>query len=194
VRGNPTLGLILAGMAIGSLLSAFLSLAKYAADPTNQLPTITYWLMGSLSAINFRDLAFVAIPLLTGIFILVLIRWRLNVFAMGEEEAKALGMNTGVLRIAIVGCCTMVTASAVAISGTIGWIGLIIPHIGRMIVGPDHKKLIPVTLLMGAIFLLIIDNVARTMSQVEIPIGILTAILGVPFFLYLLARGRRGWA
>jgi iron complex transport system permease protein len=150
--------------------------------------------MGSLSAINFRDLAFVAIPLLTGIFILVLIRWRLNVFAMGEEEAKALGMNTGVLRIAIVGCCTMVTASAVAISGTIGWIGLIIPHIGRMIVGPDHKKLIPVTLLMGAIFLLIIDNVARTMSQVEIPIGILTAILGVPFFLYLLARGRRGWA
>ena len=194
VRSNPTLGLILAGMAIGSLLSAFLSLAKYVADPTNQLPTITYWLMGSLAAINFKDLAFVAAPMLLGIGTLVLIRWRFNVLAMGEEEAKSLGVNTGRLRIVIVACSTMITASAVAISGTIGWIGLIIPHIGRMIVGPDHKKLIPVSVLMGAIFLLVIDNVARTMSQVEIPIGILTAILGVPFFLYLLARGRRGWA
>ena len=194
VRGNHILGLILAGMAIGSLLSAFIQLTKYVADPTNQLPTITYWLMGSLSAINFRDLAFVAAPMLIGTGILVLLRWRLNVLAMGEEEAKTLGLNTGAIRIAIVVCCTLVTASAVAISGTIGWIGLIIPHIGRMLVGPDHKKLIPVTLLLGAIFLLIIDDVARTMAQVEIPIGILTAILGVPFFLYLLARGRRGWA
>ncbi|MCL2150469.1 MAG: iron ABC transporter permease [Dehalococcoidia bacterium] len=194
VRGNRTLGLILAGMAIGSLLSAFLSLAKYAADPTNQLPTITYWLMGSLSAISFKDLAFVAAPMLIGIGGLLLIRWRLNVLAMGEDEAKALGTNTGKLRAVIVICCTVITASAVAISGTIGWIGLIIPHIGRMLVGPDHKKLIPVSLLIGAIFLLLMDDIARTMAQVEIPIGILTAIMGVPFFLYLLARGRRGWA
>ena len=194
VRGNAILGLILAGMAIGSLFSAFLSLAKYAADPTNQLPAITYWLMGSLSSINFKDLLFAAIPMLIGIGILVLIRWRLNVLAMGDEEATAMGMNTGRLRAVIIGCCTMITASSVAIAGTIGWVGLIIPHIGRMLVGPDHKKLIPVTVLLGALYLLLIDDIARTMSQVEIPIGILTSIIGVPFFLYLLARGRKGWA
>jgi len=131
--------------------------------------------------------------MLIGMSILVLLRWRLNVLAMGEEEAKSLGVNAGRLRIIIVICCTMVTASAVAISGAIGWIGLIIPHIGRMLVGPDHKKLIPVVLLLGAIFLLLIDDIARTVAQVEIPIGILTAIMGVPFFLYLLTRGRRGW-
>jgi iron complex transport system permease protein len=194
VKGNATLSLILAGMAMGSLLSAFLSLAKYAADTTNELPAITYWLMGSLASINLHDLAFACIPMLTGIIILLLIRWRFNVLAMGEEEAMALGINTGRIRLIIVLCCTVITASAVSISGTIGWIGLVMPHIGRMLVGPDHKKLIPVTLLLGAIFLLIIDNVARVVAQIEIPIGILTAIIGVPFFLYLLSRGRKGWA
>jgi len=193
VRGNPIMGLILAGMAIGSLLGAFLSMAKYVADPNNQLPAITYWLLGSLAAISFRDLLFAAAPMLVGIGILVLLRWRLNVLAMGEEEAKSLGMNTSRIRIIIVVCCTMITASAVAISGTIGWIGLIIPHIGRMLVGPDHKRLIPVAMLLGAIFLLLVDDIARTLAQVEIPIGILTAIMGVPFFLYLLTHGRRGW-
>jgi len=194
VKGNATLSLILAGMAMGSLLGAFLSLTKYAADPTNQLPAITYWLMGSLAAINLHDLAFASIPMLVGMGILLLIRWRFNVLAMGEEEAQSLGVDTGKLRIIIVLCCTVITASAVSISGTIGWIGLIMPHIGRILVGPNHKKLIPVTLLLGAIFLLIIDDIARVMAQVEIPIGILTAIVGVPFFLYLLTRGRRGWA
>jgi len=193
VRGNATLGLVLAGMAVGSLLSAFLSLAKYAADPTDELPEITYWLMGSLNAINLRDLGFAFIPMLVGIIALILIRWRFNVLAMGEEEAITLGVNTNRIRFIIVLCCTMITASAVSISGTIGWIGLVMPHIGRMLVGPDHKKLIPVTLLLGAIFLLIVDNLARVIAQVEIPIGIITAIIGVPFFLYLLVKGRKGW-
>ena len=194
VRGNPTLSLILAGMAMGSLLAAFLSLAKYMADPTNQLPAITYWLMGSLAGLNLHDLLFASVPMVIGITILVLIRWRFNVLAMGEEEAMALGVNTGKLRLLIVLCCTVISASAVSISGTIGWVGLVMPHIGRMMVGPDHKKLIPVTLLLGAVFLLIIDDIARVMAKVEIPIGILTAIIGVPFFLYLLSRGKRGWA
>jgi iron complex transport system permease protein len=194
VKGNATLSLILAGMAMGSLMSAFLSLAKYAADTTDELPAITYWLMGSLASINLHDLAFACIPMIVGIIILLLIRWRFNVLAMGEEEAMAMGINTGRIRLVIVLCCTVITASAVSISGTIGWIGLVMPHIGRMLVGPDHKKLIPVTLLLGAIFLLIIDNVARVVAQIEIPIGILTAIIGVPFFLYLLSRGRKGWA
>jgi iron complex transport system permease protein len=125
---------------------------------------------------------------------LILIRWRFNVLAMGEEEAKALGVDTGRLRIIIVVCCTMITASAVCISGTIGWVGLVIPHIGRALVGPDHKKLLPVCLLIGAAFLLLIDDIARVVASVEIPIGILTAIVGIPFFVFLLKRGGRGWA
>jgi iron complex transport system permease protein len=194
VKGNPTLSLILAGMAIGSLFSAFLSLMKYAADPINQLPAITYWLMGSLASINNHDLLFAAIPMLVGMVILILIRWRFNVLAMGEEEARALGVDTGKLRFIIVICCTMITAASVCISGAIGWVGLVIPHIGRLLVGPNHQRLLPVCLLLGASYLLLIDDVARLVASVEIPIGILTAIIGAPFFIYLLNRGGKGWA
>jgi iron complex transport system permease protein len=194
VKGNPTLSLILAGMAIASLFGALLSLVKYVADPVNQLPAITYWLMGSLASVGQKSLLYAAVPMLIGITVLILIRWRFNVLAMGEEEAKALGVDTGRLRIIIVVCCTMITASAVCISGTIGWVGLVIPHIGRALVGPDHKKLLPVCLLIGAAFLLLIDDIARVVASVEIPIGILTAIVGIPFFVFLLKRGGRGWA
>jgi iron complex transport system permease protein len=194
VKGNPTLSLILAGMAIASLFGAMLSLVKYVADPVNQLPAITYWLMGSLASVGSKGLLYAAIPMLIGMIVLILIRWRFNVLAMGEEEAKALGVDTGRLRVIIVVCCTMNTASAVCISGTIGWVGLVIPHIGRALVGPDHKRLLPVCLLIGAIFLLLIDDIARVVASVEIPIGILTAIVGIPFFVFLLKRGGRGWA
>jgi iron complex transport system permease protein len=194
VKGNPTLSLILAGMAIASLFGALLSLVKYVADPVNQLPAITYWLMGSLASVGQKGLLYAAIPMIIGITVLVLIRWRFNVLAMGEEEAKALGVDTGRLRVIIVICCTMITASAVCISGTIGWVGLVIPNIGRALVGPDHKKLLPVCLLIGAAFLLLIDDIARVVASVEIPIGILTAIVGIPFFICLLNRGGRGWA
>ena len=194
VKGNPTLSLILAGIAIASLFNAFLSLIKYAADPTNQLPAITYWLMGSLASLNNTQLLFAGIPMLFGIIILLLIRWQFNVLAMGEEEAAALGVNTGRLRVIIVLCCTMISASSVCISGTIGWVGLVIPHIGRMLVGPDHKKLLPVTVLLGAAYLLFIDDIARNVASIEIPIGILTAVVGAPFFIYLLSRNNRGWA
>jgi iron complex transport system permease protein len=194
VKGNPTLSLILAGMAIASLFGAMLSLVKYVADPVNQLPAITYWLMGSLASVGSKGLLYAAIPMLIGMIVLILIRWRFNVLAMGEEEAKALGVDTGRLRVIIVVCCTMITASAVCISGTIGWVGLVIPHIGRALVGPDHKGLLPVCLLIGAIFLLLIDDIARVVASVEIPIGILTAIVGIPFFVFLLKRGGRGWA
>jgi iron complex transport system permease protein len=194
VKGNPTLTLILAGMAIGSLFGALLSLIKYVADPIDQLPAITYWLMGSLASVGYKGLIYAALPMLAGITVLILIRWRFNVLAMGEEEALALGVNTNQLRAIIIICCTMITASSVCISGTIGWIGLVIPHVSRVLVGPNHQKLLPVTLLMGAIFLLVIDNIARVIASVEIPIGILTAIIGVPFFIYLLRRSGRGWA
>ncbi len=194
VKGNATLTLILAGMAIASLFGALLSLMKYVADPVNQLPAITYWLMGSLASVGHKGLLYASIPMVVGITILILIRWRFNVLAMGEEEAMALGADTGKLRAIIVVCCTMISASSVCISGTVGWVGLIIPHIGRMLVGPNHKKLLPVCLLLGAVYLLLIDNICRVAASVEIPIGILTAIVGVPFFLYLLKRSGRGWA
>ena len=194
VKSNATLSLILAGIAIGSLFGAFLSLMKYVADPVDQLPAITYWLMGSLASVDTRTLLFAAIPMLVGITVLMLIRWRFNVLAMGEEEAMALGINTGRLRAVIIVCCTMITASSVCISGTIGWVGLVIPHIGRMLVGPNHKELLPVSLLLGAAYLLLIDDICRVVASIEIPIGILTAIVGVPFFIYLLSRSGRGWA
>jgi iron complex transport system permease protein len=194
VKGNPALSLILAGMAIASLFGAFLSMAKYVMDPINQLPAITFWLMGGLSSIKSPDLLIAAVPMVAGIIILILIRWRFNVLAMGEEEARALGLDTGKLRAIIVVCCTLITASGVCIAGTIGWVGLVIPHVGRTLVGPDHKRLIPICVLLGAAYLLLIDDIARTLLQIEIPIGILTAIIGAPFFIYLLSRGGRGWA
>jgi iron complex transport system permease protein len=194
VKGNSNLTLVLAGMAIASVFNALLSLTKYVADPINQLPAITFWLMGSLASISTHDLLFAAEPMIFGIVTLLLIRWRFNVLAMGEEEAQALGVDTSKLRIIIVICCTLITASAVCISGIIGWVGLVIPHIGRALVGPDHKKLIPVCILLGAVYLLIIDDLCRTLLSIEVPIGILTAIIGAPFFIYLLNRGGKGWA
>lgn len=194
VKANPTLSLILAGMAIASLFGAMLSLMKYAADPIDQLPAITYWLMGSLVSVGYKGLVYSVAPIIAGIAILILIRWRFNVLAMGEEEAIALGVDTTRLRAIIIICCTMITASSVCISGTIGWVGLVIPHMCRVLVGPDHKRLLPISLLMGAVFLLFIDNIARVAVSVEIPIGILTAIVGVPFFIYLLRKSGRGWA
>jgi iron complex transport system permease protein len=166
---------------------------KYVADPIDQLPTITYWLMGSLASVGYKGLAYAFGPILAGIFILILIRWHFNVLAMGEEEAMALGVDTGRLRLIIILCCTMITASSVCISGTIGWVGLVIPHISRVLVGPNHQQLLPISMLIGAVFLLFIDNIARVVASVEIPIGILTAIVGVPFFVYLLNRSQRGW-
>ncbi len=194
VKGNRTLSLVLAGLAISSLFSACLSLMEYIADPTDQLPTIIYWLMGSLASLTTADVLVAAVPLVTGAVIILLMRWRFNVLAMGEEEAQALGVNVGQIRIIIVICCTLMSASAVCLSGIIGWVGLVIPHISRLLVGPDHKRLLPVCLLLGACYLLLIDDIARTASSLEIPLGILTAMIGAPFFLYMLSRGGKGWA
>ncbi len=194
VKGNRTLSLVLAGLAISSLFSASLSLMEYIADPTDQLPTIIYWLMGSLASLGLIDVAVAAVPILAGMIILLLMRWRFNVLAMGEEEAQALGINLGRIRIVIIVCCTLMSASAVCISGIIGWVGLVIPHISRLLVGPDHKKLLPVSLLLGALYLLLIDDIARTATSLELPLGILTAMIGAPFFLYMLSRREKGWA
>jgi iron complex transport system permease protein len=193
VRSNPTLTLILAGMAIAALFTSLLSFMKYIADPFDELPAIVFWLMGSLSGVKMSDVLIVAGPMVIGIVILLLLRWRLNVLAMGEEESLSLGVDTKKMQFIIVICSTLITASAVSIAGVIGWVGLVIPHIGRIIVGPSHDKLLPVTFLLGAVYLLLIDTLTRSIFSMELPIGILTAIIGVPFFIYLLNRGRRSW-
>lgn len=193
IRSSEILVMVLSGMAIGSLFTALISLCKYTADPYSKLPQIVYWLMGSLSAVTNSQVLMVSVPIIIGIAIILLLRWRLNVLAMGDEESQSLGIETNKLRFIIIVCCTMITAAAVSISGIIGWVGLLIPHVSRILIGPDHKKLIPATICLGASFLLLIDNISRTLLVVEVPIGILTAIIGVPFFLYLLRKGYNQW-
>jgi iron complex transport system permease protein len=193
IRSSQILVMVLSGMAIGSLFTALISLCKYTADPYSKLPQIVYWLMGSLSAVTNSQVLMVSVPIIIGIAIILLLRWRLNVLAMGDEESQSLGIETNKLRFIIILCCTLITAAAVSISGIIGWVGLLIPHVSRILIGPDHKKLIPATVCLGASFLLLIDNISRTVLVVEIPIGILTAIIGAPFFLYLLRKGYNQW-
>jgi iron complex transport system permease protein len=193
-KGDKILMMVLGGIAIGALFSAFTSCIKYVADPYDKLPEIVYWLMGSLSAVNSQDVLMVAVPMFIGFTALLLIRWRLNILSMGEDEAQSLGVDTGKVRTIVIIACTILTASSVSISGIIGWVGLVIPHVTRMIVGPDHKKLLPATIAVGSFFLLFVDDVCRTATSIEIPLGILTAIIGAPFFIYLLKKGYEGWS
>jgi iron complex transport system permease protein len=193
-KGTSILTLVLCGIAIESLFAALLSLAKYVADPYGQLQTIVFWIMGSLAAVTNQQVLIISLPIIIGTTILLMIRWRINVISMGEEEAQTLGIDIKKLHTIIIICCTVITASAVSICGIIGWIGLVIPHVARMIVGPEHKALLPASIILGAFFLLLIDNVARTLTTVEIPLGILTAIIGAPFFLYLLRKSKEVWS
>jgi len=192
-RTTPVLMLVLSGMIVGALFSAGTSLLKYIADPVNQMPSIVFWMLGSLNNASNKDLIIAGPVMLGGIVVLLLIRWRINLLAMGEEEARSLGIETGRIRAVIIFCATVISASAVSISGIIGWIGLVIPHIGRILVGPDNKKLLPVVTLIGAIYLVIVDTIARTAIESEIPIGVLTAIACAPIFAYLLRKNRSGW-
>ncbi len=192
-KSTSTLTLVLGGIIVGALFSALLSLIKYVADPYDKLPAIVFWLMGSLASVSNKDLLMVAPPILSGTFVLLLIRWRINILSMGDEEAQALGVNPKKLRMIIIICGTLITASSVCISGIIGWVGLIIPHIGRMLVGPDYKKLLPASILIGAAYLLLVDDLARTLTTAEIPLGIITAIVGAPIFAYILRKKKTGW-
>lgn len=193
-KGTSILTLVLTGIAVESFFAALIALAKYVADPFLQLPTIVFWLLGSLAAVNYQNLIIMAPPIIIGMIVLLLVRWRINILAMGEEEAQTMGVDPRRLQAIIIVSGTVITASAVSICGIIGWIGLVIPHVARMIVGPDHKVLLPASIILGAFFLLLIDDVSRTITSVEIPLGILTAIIGAPFFLYLLARSKEVWA
>jgi iron complex transport system permease protein len=194
VRGHdPLLLLVLAGVVVGSLLGACVALMKYLADPYNQLPAITFWLLGSLASASPEDV-WSALPLmLLGLAPLWLLRWRINLLSLDDEEARALGVETGRVRLMVIVAATLMTSAAVAISGVIGWIGLVIPHFARLTVGPDFSRLLPASILLGAAFLLAVDTLARTVAQIEIPLGVLTALIGTPLFLWQLATARRGW-
>ena len=193
-QGDPILVLILAGIALGALMGAAISLLKILADPYNQLPAITFWLLGTLSAATRGDILAAAAPALLGLVGLFLIRWRLNLLTLGEDEARALGVNTTALRAGAVALATLCTAAVTALAGAVGWIGLVVPHMARMLGGPDLRRLVPLSMLLGAAFLLAVDTLARSVGRMEIPLGILTAVLGTPLFLWLLIRARRGSA
>ena len=194
MRGRDSvLTLILGGVVIGALAGACTSLLKVLADPYDQLPAITFWLLGSLAAVNGRDVMSVLPFALLGLAPLVALRWRIGVLSLDDDEAQALGIPVRRTRLLVIGCATLVTSSVVALAGVIGWVGLVIPHIARMLVGPGFVRLLPASALLGAAYLLLADTLARTVTRNEIPLGILTAVVGAPFFLWLLARGRRGW-
>lgn len=191
---DPILVLVLTGVVVGALLGAGVGLVKYLADPYNQLPAMTFWLLGSLAAANVSDLLPLFGPVALGTAVLIALRWRMNVMSLPEEEARSLGVPTGPLRVAIVAAATLTTSASVATAGIIGWVGLVVPHLARSLVGPDFARLLPTAAILGGGYLLVIDTLARTAAEVEIPLGILTAVVGTPFFIWLLASMQRTWS
>ena len=194
LRGHdPLLALILTGVVIGTLLGSAIALIKYVADPYNQLPAITFWLLGSLASTSPQDLRIAAPLALAGLAPMLLLRWRINLLALPDDEARSMGVDTRKLRALVIAAATLMTAAAVAISGIIGWVGLLIPHAARLVVGPDFGRLLPLAMLLGAAFLLAVDTLCRTIAPVEVPPGVLTALIGTPFFLWLFALARHRW-
>lgn len=191
-KAAPTIMLVLGGVIVSSVFSALLSMLKYLADPADKLPTIVFWLMGSLANARYEDVLMAAVPIIVGIVGLLLISWRINVLSMGDREAQSLGVNVKLSKGIVIICTSLATAGAVSVSGIIGWVGLVIPHISRMLVGNDNRILIPTSLSLGACFLLLVDNLGRIISPGEIPLGILTALIGGPFFVYLLKVTKGG--
>lgn len=192
--GSPTITLVLGGTIIQSIFSSLISLLKFVADTDNQLPAITFWLMGSLASTKDSDMILSGIPMVLGITGLFLMRWRLNVLSMGDREARTLGIDVGKNKAAVIIFATLATAGAVCVSGVVGWVGLIVPHIGRMLIGSDNKWLVPFSISFGACFVLIVDTICRSLTGAEIPLGIVTALIGSPIFIYLLRKTKgKSW-
>ena len=187
-RGNLILVFVLTGILVSTVFQALISLVKYTADPYEKLPAITFWLMGSLSTASKNDILIILIPFLLGIVPLFLMRWRLNILSLGDDDLKCLGIDVRNLRLIVIGCSTLLTASCVSVAGIIGWVGLIVPHIARMLVGSNFIALLPASALIGATYLLLIDDAARGIFKAEIPLSILTALIGAPYFIYLLVK------
>jgi len=192
-KNDAVLTMILVGIVISSLFSSLISIAKYAADTDDKLPAITFWLMGSLSSASIGDAKILALALIIGAIPIFLLRWKLNIMSFGDEEARNMGVDVNRIRPLIIAGASLLTAAAVSTGGMIGWVGLIIPHIARFLVGPNYKILLPVSLICGSLFLLAIDDIARNAFAAEIPLGILTSLIGAPFFIFLLWRGKKSW-
>lgn len=190
-RFDPVLVLVLAGVAVGSLLAAGISLIQILADPHSQLATMIFWLLGGLNSVTSSELLYALAIILLALIPLTLLRWRINLLSLSDIEAQALGLNTAALRLILIVCATLMTAAAVSFTGIIAWVGLVIPHIARILVGPEFSRLMPTSLLIGAIFLTITDNIARNVTFIELPLGVLTSLIGAPFFLFLLLKGGR---
>jgi iron complex transport system permease protein len=188
----PILVLTLMGILVGTLFSSLTSLLKYIADPLDTLPAITFWLLGSLASVTWARIILLAIITLLGVIFFILMRWQLNILSLGDKEAISLGVNPVKMKLFIIVVATLMTASAVSTSGVIGWVGLVIPHLGRLLVGPNHRRLLPISISLGGSFMIILDTVARTLLPGEIPLGVLTGILGVPLLILLLRRSRTG--
>ncbi len=190
-KGRGLGSIVLSGIMIGSLFTALVSLVKFVADDESQLPSITYWLMGGLDKANYTSLLFGAPAIIVGIVIMFLLRWRMNLLPLSDDEAKASGVNIRLLRIIIIICATAITASCISLCGQVGWVGLLIPHMCRMAFGGNHLSIIPASISFGAVFMIVVDTIARTATAAEIPVSILTAIVGAPFFIFLMRRNGR---
>ena len=190
-KGKGLSSIVLSGIMVGSLFTALVSLVKYTADTESQLPSITYWLMGGLDRSSFDSLKLGAPLIIAGIIVLFLLRWRMNLLPLSEDEAKASGINIKALRVVTIICATAITAACISLCGQVGWVGLLIPHMCRMKFGNNHLSIIPASVSLGAVFLVVVDTIARTATASEIPVSILTAIIGAPFFIYLMRRNGR---
>lgn len=193
-RNMPIFMLVLAGVVTSALFNALISLTKFLADPEEKLPAITYWLMGSLGTASYRELWTAGPIIVIGMFILLAVRWRINLLTLPDEEAKSLGIHVVHLKWLVIAGATLCTAAAVAIAGIVGWVGLIIPHIARMFVGNNNERVLPMSIALGGAYLLLIDTLARSLTAAEIPLSILTAIVGAPFFAYLLRKTGGSWS
>ena len=192
-HSSSLMAILLSGMVVSAMFSSAISFLKLVADTQQALPAITYWLMGSLSSVRTSDVRFLLLPLLLGGIPLFALRWRMNLLTLPEEEARTMGINTRLMQLVVILCATLLTAASVAVSGMIGWVGLVIPHFARMLFGSDFRKLIPASALMGASFLMVVDDVARVAATAEVPLGILTSFIGGPVFLMMMLTRREGY-
>ena len=190
MKNDSVTMLVLSGVIVGGIMSSIMGVIKYIADPETELADITYWQMGSLAKVTQSDVLAIILPIVAAAALLIAIRWQINLLSLGDREAKTLGIRIGLTRNVIILCSTLLTACAVCLCGTIGWVGLVIPHLSRILVGPDNVKSIPVSCVLGSIFMLLIDTVARSATTLEIPLSILTGLIGAPFYLYILVKQR----
>jgi len=192
--GNKSMiSLVLAGIAVSAFFQALVSVLKYLADPMNTLPEISFWLMGGLSKVKEQDVLWSLIPILVPMIVLYFVRWQINVLSIGEEEAHTLGINVRRTRLIVLVCATLLAAAATSIGGIIQWVGLLVPHAARMLFGANFATVLPASLLIGGTYMLIMDNLSRSIASLEIQVGILTSLIGAPFFVFLLAKAKKGW-